>query len=184
MKLPLAAESAAARPSLSNDACARRSSSGKPPWRTSPSTPLRNCPPPRSETSRPCAGSTPARRVRHFVGPGRRRKETHVAQALGHQAVRQGANAPFTQTSSILAELAGGHADRTWDNRMPELIRPDLLILDDFAMRQMTAPQADDLYELVSEPHGRSLIITATGHPATGIPSSPTRSSPSRCWTD
>ncbi|MER6925079.1 IS21-like element helper ATPase IstB [Streptomyces spiralis] len=91
------------------------------------------------------------------VGVGK----THVAQALGHQAVRQGANVHFAKTSRILAELAGGHADRTWDRRIRELIRPDLLILDDFAMRQLSASQADDLYELVSERQGRSLIITS-----------------------
>ncbi|WP_306193186.1 ATP-binding protein, partial [Streptomyces sp. MK5] len=100
-----------------------------------------------------------------------------------HQAVRQGANVRFTKTSRILAELAGGHADRTWDRRLRELIRPDLLILDDFAMRQLSASQADDLYELVSERQGRSLSSPATGRPATGIPSSPTPSSPSRSWT-
>ncbi|MFB0620361.1 ATP-binding protein [Streptomyces sp. AGS-58] len=61
---------------------------------------------------------------------------------------------------------AGGHADRTWDKRMRELIRPDVLILDDFAMRQMTAIQADDLYELVSERQGRSLIITSNRAPS------------------
>lgn len=43
------------------------------------------------------------------VGVGK----THLAQVLGHQAVRQGANVRFTQTSRILGELAGGHADRT-----------------------------------------------------------------------
>lgn len=86
------------------------------------------------------------------VGVGK----THIAQALGHLAVRQGANVHFAKTSRIVAELAGGHADRTWDKRMRELIRPDVLILDDFAMRQMTAAQADDFYELVSERQGRS----------------------------
>ncbi|MFF7522065.1 ATP-binding protein [Streptomyces pseudovenezuelae] len=48
------------------------------------------------------------------VGVGK----THVAQALGHQAARQGANARFAKASRILAELAGGHADRIWDKRM------------------------------------------------------------------
>ncbi|WP_308402735.1 ATP-binding protein [Streptomyces sp. AC550_RSS872] len=59
-----------------------------------------------------------------------------------------------------------GHADRTWDRRMPGIVRPDLLILDDFAMRQMTAPQADDLYELISERQGRSVIITSNRAPS------------------
>lgn len=40
------------------------------------------------------------------VGVGK----THVAQALGHLAVRQGANVRFAKTSRILAEPAGGHA--------------------------------------------------------------------------
>jgi DNA replication protein DnaC len=100
------------------------------------------------------------------VGVGK----THVAQALGHLAVRQGAGVRFTKTSRVLAELAGGHADRTWDKRVRELTRPDVLILDDFAMRQLTAAQADDLYELVSERHGRSMIITSNRAPSDWYP--------------
>ncbi|UUU36747.1 IS21-like element helper ATPase IstB [Streptomyces sp. CA-210063] len=100
------------------------------------------------------------------VGVGK----THVAQALGHLAIRQGAGVRFAKTSRILAELAGGHADRTWDRRMREIVRPDLLILDDFAMRQMTAPQADDLYELISERQGRSVIITSNRAPSDWYP--------------
>ncbi|MER7694725.1 IS21-like element helper ATPase IstB [Streptomyces sp. NPDC097610] len=100
------------------------------------------------------------------VGVGK----THIAQALGHLAVRQGANVRFAKTSRIVAELAGGHADRTWDKRMRELTRLDVLILDDFAMRQMTAAQADDLYELVSERQGRSLIITSNRAPSDWYP--------------
>ncbi|WP_275432048.1 MULTISPECIES: ATP-binding protein [unclassified Streptomyces] len=69
------------------------------------------------------------------VGVGK----THVAQALGHLAVRQSAHVRFAKTSRILADLAGGHADRTWDKRIRELVRPDVLILDDFAMRQLGA---------------------------------------------
>jgi len=98
------------------------------------------------------------------VGVGK----THVAQALGHLAVRRGADVRFTKTSRALADLAGGHADRTWPRRLAELARPALLILDDFAMRELTAQQADDLYELISEraQAGRSLIATSNRSPA------------------
>lgn len=104
-----------------------------------------------------------------FVGPVGVGK-THVAQALGYLAVCQGAQVRFAKTSRILADLAGGHADRTWDKRIRELVRPDVLILDDFAMRQLGAAPADDLYELVSERQGRSLIITSNRAPSDWYP--------------
>jgi DNA replication protein DnaC len=97
------------------------------------------------------------------VGVGK----SHIAQALGHLAIRAGADVRFTKTSRTLADLAGGHADRTWDRRLREYIRPAVLILDDFAMRELTAAQADDLYELISEraAAGHSLILTANRSP-------------------
>jgi DNA replication protein DnaC len=102
------------------------------------------------------------------VGVGK----THVAQALGHLAIRQGAEVRFYKTSRALAHLAGGHADRTWPKRLAELVRPHVLILDDFAMREYTAAQADDLYELISErgQAGRSLITTSNRNPPDWYP--------------
>lgn len=96
------------------------------------------------------------------VGVGK----THVAQALGHAACRRGWSVLFAKTSRVLAELAGGRADGSWDSRLRRLARIDLLILDDFAMRAFTTSQGDDFYELVSErsAHG-SLILTANRSP-------------------
>ena len=81
------------------------------------------------------------------VGVGK----TMIAQALGHAACRSGYSAVFTKTSRLLADLAGGHADRTWEARLRAWARPHVLILDDFAMRDFSSVQADDLYELVTE---------------------------------
>jgi DNA replication protein DnaC len=102
------------------------------------------------------------------VGVGK----SHVAQALGHLAIRHGAEVRFTKTSRLLATLAGGHADRSYDKRLAELVRPPVLILDDFAMREHTPAQADDLYELVCAraSAGRSLIITANRAPVDWYP--------------
>lgn len=95
------------------------------------------------------------------VGVGK----THIAQALAHQACRRGHTAAFTKTSRLLADLAGGHADLTWALRLRRWAKTDILVLDDFAMRDFTGPQADDLYELVTERAGRSFIITSNRTP-------------------
>jgi DNA replication protein DnaC len=100
------------------------------------------------------------------VGVGK----SHIAQALAHLAIRSGADARFMKTTRALAHLAGGHADRTWARRLAELTRPAVLVLDDFAMRELTAAQADDLYELITERTGKSMILTANRAPADWYP--------------
>lgn len=91
------------------------------------------------------------------VGVGK----TMIAQALGQAACRRGHNVIFTKTSRLLSDLAGGHADRSFEARLRRWARPAVLILDDFAMRDFTLAQSDDLYELVSERANKSLVVTA-----------------------
>jgi DNA replication protein DnaC len=102
------------------------------------------------------------------VGVGK----THIAQGLGHAVIRRGGEVRFTKTSRLLADLAGGHADRTWDRRLREYTRPAVLILDDFAMRPLTDAQADDLYELISERAAAAgpLILTSNRAPTDWYP--------------
>jgi DNA replication protein DnaC len=103
------------------------------------------------------------------VGVGK----SHVAQALGHLACRRGYQVAFTTCSRILGELAGGHADRSFAQRVKRLASPAVLICDDFAMREFTTAQADDFYELLRERVGRpgkSLIVTANRQPADWYP--------------
>ena len=102
------------------------------------------------------------------VGVGK----THIAQALGHNVIRRGGEIRFAKTSRILADLAGGHADQTWQKRLREYTRPAVLILDDFAMRPMTEAQADDLYELISERATATapLILTSNRAPTDWYP--------------
>lgn len=102
------------------------------------------------------------------VGVGK----THIAQALGHLAIRSGADVRFTKTSRLLADLAGGHADNTLERRIREYARIPVLILDDFAMRELTPTHADDLYELITERAtlGGSMILTSNRQPSDWYP--------------
>jgi DNA replication protein DnaC len=109
------------------------------------------------------------------VGVGK----SHIAQALGHLACRHGHTVAFTKTSRLLSDLAGGRADRSWETRLRRWVRPAVLILDDFAMREFTTTQADDLYELVSDRAERSVVITANRQAQDWYSLFPTRSWPS-----
>src|SRR6266542_4304500 len=61
---------------------------------------------------------------------------------------------------------AGGHADHTWEARIRKLTRLDLLILDDFGLREFTPQGGDDFFELVSERHKTgSMILTSARAP-------------------
>jgi DNA replication protein DnaC len=60
------------------------------------------------------------------VGVGK----TMIAQALGHAACRRGYSCAFTKTSRLVADLAGGHADRSWETRLRAWTGPGVLILD------------------------------------------------------
>jgi DNA replication protein DnaC len=101
------------------------------------------------------------------VGVGK----THLAQALGHQACRSGYNVLFIKASRLLSDLGGGRADDSWEKRLQHYLKPQLLILDDFAMKEFTKTQAEDLYELIDRRHhSSSLIVTANRIPKDWYP--------------
>jgi len=92
--------------------------------------------------------------------------KSFVAQALGVAACQQDRRVLFTKTSALLTDLAGGRADGSWQTRLRRYLTPDLVILDDFGMREYTVLQAEDLYELVSRRYRRgSLILTTNREP-------------------
>ena len=113
------------------------------------------------------------------VGVGK----TMIAQALGHQACRRGYTVAFTKASRLLADLAGGHADRTWETRLRRWARPTVLVIDDFAMRAFvnghrdlpTGGHENSPRTAIRSPHGRPPEVPADGHgfsprTATGTP--------------
>jgi len=88
--------------------------------------------------------------------------KSFVAQALGVAACQQGRRVLLSKTSALLTDLAGGRADGSWQTRLRRYLTPDLVILDDFAMREYTVLQAEDLYELISRRYRRGSVILTT----------------------
>lgn len=96
-----------------------------------------------------------------LVGPAGVGK-SHLAHALGHEACRRGRDVVFTRTSAMLAHIHAGRADGTYERRVAAYQRPDLLILDDFGLKPMRPPAAEDLYEVIEGRYGRGAMIITT----------------------
>lgn len=88
--------------------------------------------------------------------------KTHLAQALGHEALRRGFDVLFARSSSMLSSLNGGRADGTYERRLLTYLRPDVLILDDFGLKPMRPPSSEDLYEVIDGRYGHGSILLTT----------------------
>ena len=88
--------------------------------------------------------------------------KSHLAQALGHEACRRGFDVVFAKTSAMLSHVHAGRADGTYERRLLSYQRPDVLILDDFGLKPMRPPAAEDLYEVIEGRYGRGAIVLTT----------------------
>lgn len=93
--------------------------------------------------------------------------KTHLAQALIHEAARQGFDALFTTTHKMLQHINGGRADGTWERRLQTYLRPALLVLDDFGLKPLQSPAPSDLYDVIDGRYEKgSIVLTSNRAPA------------------
>lgn len=96
-----------------------------------------------------------------IVGPCGTGK-SHIAQALGHCAIRQGRDVLFTTQSKMLSKLHAARATNTFDRQFKQLSKTSLLIIDDFGLKPLRSPQDEDLHDIIAERYERhSTIVTS-----------------------
>lgn len=93
-----------------------------------------------------------------IVGPCGTGK-SHLAQALGHCAVRQGRDVLFTSQSQLTTSLNAARAIGSYDRKLQQLARVDLLIIDDFGLKPLRSPHDEDFHELIAERYERAATI-------------------------
>jgi len=88
--------------------------------------------------------------------------KSHIAQAIGHCAVRLEKDVVFTTQAKILGQLHAAKATNAYDRKLTALIRTDLLIIDDFGLKPLQSPQDEDLHAAIAERYERrSTIVTS-----------------------
>jgi DNA replication protein DnaC len=96
------------------------------------------------------------------VGVGK----TFLAHALGHVACRRGYSVLAVRADRMLKTLRHGRLDNTHEPELRKLLAVDLLIIDDFGLDAMDAPESRDAYEIMTERHrAGSIIVTSNRGP-------------------
>jgi DNA replication protein DnaC len=96
-----------------------------------------------------------------IVGPCGTGK-SHIAQAIGHSAVKLDYDVLFTTAAKMLGSLYAARAHDTYDRRFKALSQIDLLIIDDFGLKPFASPQDEDFHDLIAERYERkSTVVTS-----------------------
>ena len=93
--------------------------------------------------------------------------KSHLAQALIHEACRQGFSAILINTHDLLQHLHGGRADGSLHHRFQKYLRTDLLVLDDFGLKPLKPSAAEDLYDIINGRYEKgSIMLTSNRAPS------------------
>jgi len=92
------------------------------------------------------------------VGVGK----SHLAQALGHCAIRQGVDVLFSSCTQLAASLNAARATGAYERKLATLARVPLLIIDDFGLKPLRPPADEDIHDLIAERYEQaSTIVTS-----------------------
>jgi DNA replication protein DnaC len=88
--------------------------------------------------------------------------KSHLAQALGHSAIRNGHSVLFTSASKMLSQLNAARATNGYERHFAKLAGVDLLIIDDFGLKPLKPAQDEDFHDVIAERYeGKSTIVTS-----------------------
>ena len=91
--------------------------------------------------------------------------KTWLACALGQKACRDGRTVLYHRLPRLFAELELAHGDGRFPRLFRQLVRTDLLIIDDWGPDRLAAQQRRDLMEIVEDRHGAGSIIVTSQLP-------------------
>jgi DNA replication protein DnaC len=87
--------------------------------------------------------------------------KTHIANAIGLEAVKQGYKVIFIHVNELVEKLSISRADGTFNATLNQYLNTDLLILDEIGFKKLPSIGLDDFFEIIRKRYEKgSLIIT------------------------
>lgn len=91
--------------------------------------------------------------------------KTWLACAFGNEACRRGFSVRYLRLTHLFEMLRIAHGDGSYTKFMNNLLKTDLLILDDWGIQKVSAAQRNDLMEVIEDRHGRRSTLIASQLP-------------------
>lgn len=91
--------------------------------------------------------------------------KTWLSCAFGNQACRQGHSVRYWRLPRLMEQLRIAHGDGSYARLMNQLLKTELLILDDWGMQSLTGTHRQDLMEVIEDRHGRQSTLIASQLP-------------------
>jgi DNA replication protein DnaC len=91
--------------------------------------------------------------------------KTHIAVALSVAAIQAGYTVLYISAFDLAQDMAEAQATGTRKELINELIRTDLLVIEDFGMRRLPANAAEDLLEIFVRRYEKGSIIVTSNRP-------------------
>ena len=88
-----------------------------------------------------------------------------LACALGQMACRQDRSVLYKRVPRLFAELEMGRGDGRYPRLFRALVRPELLILDDWGPDRLNADQRRDMLEIIEDRHGAAATLITSQLP-------------------
>ncbi len=88
--------------------------------------------------------------------------KSYIACAFAHAACLEGYSVLYHRLPRLLEDIQLAHGDGRYLKLTRQLAHVDVLLLDDWGLNRLTAPQQSDLLEVIDERHERrSTILTS-----------------------
>ena len=88
--------------------------------------------------------------------------KTHLAHALGHQALRQGFEVLALSQAQLETRLGQARASGTRAKAIRAISKVDLLLIDDFGLKPLRTPSDEDLHEIIDERYERKATMVTS----------------------